>query len=100
MVLQKNKNLVSSFLKSLSRIRGWNYHNSIETEKRNEIKAFISAYVFKDIYENHPSQIISYYRLKFLFERPSVKPAIYALIMLLENSNNEKEFEERYRKCR
>ena len=96
--MTKDNSLSVKLLKNLSRIKGWNYHNKIENEKKAEIKEFISAYILKDKYGEILFRKISYTRLSFLVEHPSFKPVIKALVTLIEISGNEAEFEEKYQK--
>src|SRR5215468_5137490 len=98
MLFKKNENLSVKFLKCLCRIKGWDYHDKIETEKKQEIRKFISDYVFKNIYDETFQEKISYNRLNFLIEFPTIKPTIRAILLLLELSNDEKEFNEHYQK--
>jgi hypothetical protein len=46
MLPRKDKNLTASFLKGVSKIKGWTYHDKIEGERKREIKNFVSMYVF------------------------------------------------------
>lgn len=98
MPFEKDKDLTVKFLKCVSRIKGWHYHDKIENEKKDEIKEFISVYIFKNMYGEFLQQRVSYNRLNFLVHHPSFKPAVKALLILLELSDNEKEFNERYKK--
>ncbi|MEP6684385.1 MAG: hypothetical protein ABJA35_14045 [Parafilimonas sp.] len=98
MLPEKNKELSVQFLKSLSKVKGWNYNEKTEMEKKFEIKEFISFYVLRDKYSGIPNANVSFNRLSFFVEHPTFKPAIKALLILLELSRSEKEFEEWYQK--
>ena len=100
MSFEKDKDLSIQFLKCLCRIKGWNYHDKIETEKKAEVKEFITMYVFRNVYDETLEKKISYNRLAFLVKHPSFKPVIKAILGLLELSENEKEFNERYQKVK
>lgn len=95
----ENTTLDIKFLKCLSRIKGWDYHNKIESEKKDDIKKFVADYIFNDVYKGAANDRISYNRLHFLVERPAFKPVFKAIIVLLEACNTEKEFHEHYRKA-
>jgi hypothetical protein len=94
----KDRDLRIQFLKCLSKIKGWHYHDRLEVEKKQEIREFISVYVFKNIYGEILQEKISYNRLSFLITHPAFKPFIKAILTLPELSDNEKEFNERYRR--
>jgi hypothetical protein len=96
--MTKDNSLSVKLLKNLSRIKGWEYHREIENEKKAEIKEFISAYILRDKHGEIVSQKISYARLSFLVEHPSFKPEIKALITLIEISESEAAFKEKYQK--
>jgi hypothetical protein len=98
MIYEKNKGLGIKFLKCLSKIKGWDYHDKIETEKKKEIREFISTYVFENIYGEVLKEKISYNRLCFLITHPAFKSAMKATLILLELSKDEKEFDEHYQK--
>jgi len=55
-------------------------------------------YVFKNIYGKILQQKITYNRLDFLITHPAFKPFIKAILTLLELSDSEKEFNERYQR--
>lgn len=98
MPAEKNKNLAVKFLKCLSKVKGWNYHDKIEKEKKIEIKEFIAIYLFKNLSDEISLERISYNRLNFLINYPAFKPSFKALLSLLEISDNETEFIEHYEK--
>src|SRR5215831_13245652 len=98
MPYENEKDLGKKFLKCLSKIKGWKYHDKIEAEKKKEIREFISTYVFKNIYSEIFQENISYNRLCFLITYPAYKPAMKAILTLLELSNDEKEFNKHYQK--
>jgi hypothetical protein len=99
MLNEQDKDLDKKFLRCLSVIKDWEYHEKIEAEKKTEIKDFISLYVFKKEYGGILKNGVSYNRLKFLVEHPAFRPAIKALLLLMETSNNEIEFNDRYQKA-
>ena len=94
----ENTTLDIKFLKCLSRIKGWDYHNKIESEKKDDIKKFIADYIFNADFNGIPGDRISYNRMHFLIQRPAFKTVFKAIIVLLEACNNENEFHERYKK--
>jgi len=98
MLPRKDKNLTARFLKSISKIKGWTYHDKIEEEKKQEIKEFVALYILQDAGEGNLQPRIFYNRLDFLVEHPGFKPSIKALLVLLELSDNEEEFNLRYQK--
>ncbi|MBV9963294.1 MAG: hypothetical protein JO072_13705 [Parafilimonas sp.] len=98
MPLQKDKDLYFKFLQNLSRIHAWKYHDKIETERKNEIRTFVSIYVFKNVYGKVFQEKISYNRLHFLIYHPAFISAFKAILVLLELSETEKDFAERYHK--
>ena len=98
MSLKKDKALSIEFLKCLSKIKGWDYHAKIEADKKSEIRQFVTQYILKrengaDLHEK-----ISYNRLSFLVNHPAFNHAVKALLILLEISTNEKDFNERFEK--
>jgi len=95
---EKDKSLTVKFLKCLSKVKGWSYHDKIEKEKKAEIKEFIAIYVFKNLYCEISPDRIYYNRLNFLINYPAFKPSFNALLSLLEISDNETEFIEHYQK--
>src|SRR6478735_4024835 len=100
MLQKNNKDLSIEFLRSLSKIKGWHYHDNIETEKNSEIRDFIASYVLKEKLGPVASTKVSFKRVNFFVEHPTFKPSIKALLILLQLSNNEQDFNERYQKCR
>ncbi len=100
MLQKNNKDLSIEFLRCLSKIKGWHYHDNIEIEKNSEIRAFIALYILNEKFGPIASAKVSFKRINFFVEHPTFKPSIKALLILLQLSNNEQDFEERYRKCR
>jgi hypothetical protein len=98
MPYENDKGLGIKFLKCLSKIKGWDYHDKIEAERKKEIREFISTYVFKNIYGEILQEKVSYNRVRFVITHPAFKPVMKAILILLELSNDEKEFDERYQK--
>jgi hypothetical protein len=47
MLPRKDKNLTARFLKGISKIKGWAYHDKIEEEKKQEIREFVAVYLTK-----------------------------------------------------
>src|SRR5437764_15197812 len=98
MPLQKDKNIYLKFLQNLSRINGWKYHEKIEVERKEEIREFVSTYIFKSVYGDAFKEKVSYNRLNFLIHHPAFISAFKAILILLELSKTKKDFNERYQK--
>ena len=98
MLPRKDKNLTASFLKGVSKIKGWTYHDKIEKERKQEIREFVAVYILQNTADGNLQPRIYYNRLDFLVEHPGFKPSIKALLVLLELSDNEEEFNQHYQK--
>lgn len=98
--IKEAENTAKKFLIKLCKIKGWKYHNNIETEKFAEIIQFLENYVFDVFYVDEKLYgSIKFKKLTFLVKHPSYNFKIKAVLSLMENCPNEKEFDCLFKKA-
>ena len=98
--IKEAESIAKKFLIRLCRIKGWEYHHNIEKEKFVEITKFLENYVFDVFYiDDKLYGSIKFNKLTFLVKHRSYNYKVQAVLSLMENCQNEKEFDCHFKKA-
>lgn len=99
----EEKDLRERFLMALSKIKGWEYSDTVKKENSVEVKAIVEKFIFQELPEQDKNAIIRKIKTSRMSMPPSItavknnaaaQQQIISVMALMEASDNWDEFEE------